>query len=60
LRLALTAKALVITGRPGVGKTTIVNSMLSILAAMKGPASPGIGSVVFISTNDPLKPVDAP
>jgi exodeoxyribonuclease V alpha subunit len=33
VRLALTAKALVITGGPGVGKTTIVNSILRILAA---------------------------
>jgi exodeoxyribonuclease V alpha subunit len=33
IRLALTAKALVITGGPGVGKTTIVNSILQILAA---------------------------
>jgi len=33
IRLALTAKALVITGAPGVGKTTIVNSILKILAA---------------------------
>jgi AAA domain len=33
IRLALTAKALVITGGPGVGKTTIVNSVLKILAA---------------------------
>jgi exodeoxyribonuclease V alpha subunit len=31
--LALTAKTLVITGGPGVGKTTIVNSILKILAA---------------------------
>jgi exodeoxyribonuclease V alpha subunit len=31
--LALTAKVLVITGGPGVGKTTIVNSILRILAA---------------------------
>jgi exodeoxyribonuclease V alpha subunit len=31
--LALMAKALVITGGPGVGKTTIVNSILKILAA---------------------------
>ena len=31
--MALTAKALVITGGPGVGKTTIVNSILKILAA---------------------------
>ena len=30
IRLALTAKALVITGGPGVGKTTIVNSILRI------------------------------
>jgi exodeoxyribonuclease V alpha subunit len=29
----LTAKVLVITGGPGVGKTTIVNSILRILAA---------------------------
>jgi exodeoxyribonuclease V alpha subunit len=33
IRLALKAKALVITGGPGVGKTTIVNSILKILAA---------------------------
>jgi exodeoxyribonuclease V alpha subunit len=33
IRLALIAKALVITGGPGVGKTTIVNSILRILAA---------------------------
>jgi exodeoxyribonuclease V alpha subunit len=33
IRLALTAKVLVITGGPGVGKTTIVDSILKILAA---------------------------
>ena len=33
VRLALTSKATVITGGPGVGKTTIVNSILRILAA---------------------------
>jgi len=33
IRLALTSKALVITGGPGVGKTTIVNSILRILSA---------------------------
>ena len=33
VRLALLAKVLVITGGPGVGKTTIVNSILRILAA---------------------------
>jgi exodeoxyribonuclease V alpha subunit len=33
IRLALTAKVLVITGGPGVGKTTIVNAILRILAA---------------------------
>jgi exodeoxyribonuclease V alpha subunit len=33
IRLALRSKALVITGGPGVGKTTIVNSILRILAA---------------------------
>jgi exodeoxyribonuclease V alpha subunit len=33
IRLALSAKALVITGGPGVGKTTIVHSILRILAA---------------------------
>jgi exodeoxyribonuclease V alpha subunit len=31
IRLALASKALVITGGPGVGKTTIVNSILRIL-----------------------------
>lgn len=33
IRLALRSKAMVITGGPGVGKTTIVNSILQILAA---------------------------
>jgi hypothetical protein len=33
IRLALTVKALVITGEPGVGKTTIVNSILKVFAA---------------------------
>ena len=33
IRRALLAKVLVITGGPGVGKTTIVNSILQILAA---------------------------
>src|SRR5881396_3620803 len=33
--LALTSKVLVITGGPGVGKTTLVNAILRILAAKK-------------------------
>jgi exodeoxyribonuclease V alpha subunit len=33
VRLALSSKVLVITGGPGVGKTTIVNSILRILSA---------------------------
>src|SRR3954462_1086388 len=33
IRLALTSKVLVITGGPGVGKTTIVNAILRILVA---------------------------
>jgi len=33
IRLALTSKALAVTGGPGVGKTTIVKSILRILAA---------------------------
>src|SRR6266487_8468 len=33
IRLALTSKVLVMTGGPGVGKTTIVNAILRILAA---------------------------
>lgn len=37
LRRAVAAKALVITGGPGVGKTTLVNSILKVLAA-KGVA----------------------
>jgi exodeoxyribonuclease V alpha subunit len=43
VQLALTTKALVITGGPGVGKTTLVNSILKILS-VKGvrvaPATP--------------------
>jgi exodeoxyribonuclease V alpha subunit len=35
IRLALIGKALVITGGPGVGKTTIVNSILKIFAARR-------------------------
>ena len=35
IRLALKSKVLVITGGPGVGKTTIVNSILRILAAKR-------------------------
>jgi exodeoxyribonuclease V alpha subunit len=35
LRLALVSKACVVTGGPGVGKTTLVNSILKILAARK-------------------------
>ena len=36
IRLALTTKVLVMTGGPGVGKTTIVKAILRILAAKKG------------------------
>jgi len=35
VRLALRSKVMVITGGPGVGKTTIVNSILRILAAKR-------------------------
>lgn len=35
IRMALRSKVMVITGGPGVGKTTIVNSILRILAAKK-------------------------
>lgn len=35
VRLALAGKALVITGGPGTGKTTLVNSILQILAAKR-------------------------
>ncbi|MEP7309367.1 MAG: ATP-dependent RecD-like DNA helicase [Acidobacteriota bacterium] len=35
VRLALTSKVLVITGGPGVGKTTIVKAILGILAAKR-------------------------
>ena len=35
IRLALMSKVLVITGGPGVGKTTIVNAILRVLAAKK-------------------------
>jgi exodeoxyribonuclease V alpha subunit len=37
IRLALISKALVITGGPGVGKTTIVNSILCILGVKSLP-----------------------
>ena len=33
LRLALLSKVLVITGGPGVGKTTLINSILKVLGA---------------------------
>ncbi len=33
VQLALTSKAVVITGGPGVGKTTIVNAILRVLSA---------------------------
>ena len=35
LKLALTSRALVITGGPGTGKTTLLNSILLILRAKK-------------------------
>ena len=35
LRLALASKALVITGGPGVGKTTLVNSVLKVIGAKR-------------------------
>ena len=35
VRLALTSKAIVITGGPGVGKTTLVDAILRILAAKR-------------------------
>jgi len=35
LKLALTSRALIITGGPGVGKTTLVNAILLILMAEK-------------------------
>ena len=42
VRLALRSKVMVITGGPGVGKTTIVNAILRILAAkrMRLPTPP--------------------
>jgi len=36
VKLALMSKVLVITGGPGVGKTTIVKAILRILAAKGG------------------------
>ena len=38
IRLALTSKALVITGGPGVGKTTVVNSILRAFSASRALA----------------------
>jgi exodeoxyribonuclease V alpha subunit len=43
IRLALQSKVLVITGGPGVGKTTIVNAILRILSA-RGVAVGGIAA----------------
>ena len=39
LRLALTSKVLVITGDPGVGKTTLVNAILKVLRAKQVEAA---------------------
>ena len=39
IHAALRSKVMVITGGPGVGKTTLVNSILRILAAKKTPPS---------------------
>ena len=41
VRLALRSKVLVITGGPGVGKTTLVNSILKILRAKDKAHGPG-------------------
>ncbi|HSJ76812.1 MAG TPA: ATPase, T2SS/T4P/T4SS family, partial [Gemmatimonadales bacterium] len=35
VRMALASKVVVITGGPGVGKTTLVNAILKILAAKR-------------------------
>ena len=43
MRLALASKVLVITGGPGIGKTTLVNAILKILARKEvkvAPAAP--------------------
>jgi ATP-dependent exoDNAse (exonuclease V) alpha subunit len=39
IRLALMSKVLVMTGGPGVGKTTIVKAILRILSAQRRAAS---------------------
>jgi exodeoxyribonuclease V alpha subunit len=40
VRLALASKVTVITGGPGVGKTTIVNAILRVLAARAASIRP--------------------
>jgi exodeoxyribonuclease V alpha subunit len=35
LRLAVRAKVMILTGGPGVGKTTLVNALIRILSAKK-------------------------
>ncbi len=49
IRLALASKVLVITGGPGVGKTTIVNAILRILAAK------GVGMLLCAPTGRAAK-----
>ena len=47
IRLALLSKTMVITGGPGVGKTTIVNSVLRILSAKR------VDMAIAVRTNRP-------
>ena len=57
VRVSLASKVLVITGGPGVGKTTLVNSILKILGA-KAIAMSGGGRPDFTVVASPAVPAD--
>jgi ATP-dependent exoDNAse (exonuclease V) alpha subunit len=55
IRLVLMSKVLVMTGGPGVGKTSIVNAILRILAAKGRSAMPRIADVSLRRSEPPLR-----